>query len=179
MAPKVLLVAPPWRLPYTGSLALGTLGPILRAAGIDVEELHGSLLFPAVAGAYDHVEGYAKFLFVRALNGTPADSIFQSLREFLASCANARGIRLSPERASWEAMGMDGDDMERHFLADLDSADVCLDAMTERALAGDELRVLLAALVLAVGGKILYDLVVTPSDLYSIAPYVIWPAATH
>jgi hypothetical protein len=37
-------------------------------------------------------------------------------------------------------------------------------------LASEELRVLLALLVLAVGGRILFDMVVMPIDLYSVSP---------
>ncbi len=39
-------------------------------------------------------------------------------------------------------------------------------------LRGDQLRILLAVLVLAVCGKLALDLVVTPADLYSIAPVI-------
>src|SRR5690606_14460551 len=60
MASKLLLVAPPWRLPYTASLALGTLAPILRAEGFEVDELHGAVLFPQTASSFDFIEGYAK-----------------------------------------------------------------------------------------------------------------------
>ena len=37
-------------------------------------------------------------------------------------------------------------------------------------LKGEQLRVLLAVMVLGVCGKIAYDLIVTPDDLYSLAP---------
>jgi uncharacterized protein len=36
-------------------------------------------------------------------------------------------------------------------------------------LRGEQLRILLAALVLLVAGKMLFDLVVTPDDIYSLA----------
>ena len=35
-------------------------------------------------------------------------------------------------------------------------------------LRGDQLRILLAALVLLVCGKLLYDLTVTPADVYTL-----------
>ena len=37
-------------------------------------------------------------------------------------------------------------------------------------LKGEQLRVLLAVMVLGVCGKIAHDLIVTPDDLYSLAP---------
>ena len=39
-------------------------------------------------------------------------------------------------------------------------------------LRGDQLRILLAVLVLAVCGKLALDLVLRPPDLYSIAPVI-------
>lgn len=137
MAPRILLVAPPWRLPYTSSLALGTLAPILRTAGHEVDELHGTVLFPETASAFDFLEAYAKYLFVRELNDTPVDVLIQSLLRSLAWNATTRGARLSEDSTSWSALGIDGESLEGKFRRDLASAEACLDAMTERALAHD------------------------------------------
>lgn len=137
MAPRILLVAPPWRLPYTASLALGTLSPILRNAGYDVDELHGTVLFPDTASPFDFLEAYAKYLFVRELNDTPAEVLIQSLLRSLSWNATTRGARLDDETTSWSTLGIDGGSLEERFRRDLASAERCLDAMTERALAAD------------------------------------------
>jgi uncharacterized membrane protein YfcA len=39
-------------------------------------------------------------------------------------------------------------------------------------LKGEQLRILLAVMVIGVCAKIAYDLIVTPEDLYSIAPLI-------
>lgn len=134
---RVLLVAPPWRLPYTASLALGTLTPLLRRAGYEVDELHGAVLFPPTASTFDFLESYAKFLFVRKLNDTPVEELIRTLLLTFAHTANTGDTRSNLEGTSWEDLGIDGTSLEARFRRDLESAEQCLALMTERALAGD------------------------------------------
>lgn len=61
----VLLISPPWQDPRHASLALATLGPMLREAGLPTDELHGSLLYHSqTTGA---LENMTSFLFVSSL----------------------------------------------------------------------------------------------------------------
>src|SRR5690606_14075896 len=46
----IVLISPPWRLPWESSLALATLGPILRDAGHQVHEVHGMARYPKTDG---------------------------------------------------------------------------------------------------------------------------------
>ena len=66
--PKVLLLSPPWLTPVSPSLAVVTLQPMLRAAGIGCDALHGSLLFPPTSAGVGELENYAQYLFLPLLN---------------------------------------------------------------------------------------------------------------
>ena len=137
MPPRLLLVAPPWRLPYTASLALGTLTPIIRDLGHEVDELHGTVLFPQTASTFDVIEGYAKYLFVRSYNDTPVDELLESFLRFLSTNATARGDRVEEAEQSWASVGLEEKSMKERFLQDLTSAERCHAIMAERALDRD------------------------------------------
>ncbi len=132
---RILLVAPPWRLPYSASLALGTLSPILREAGFDVDELHGSVLFPATAMPVDSLEVYAKYLFVPSLHDVTAEALLEALLQSLTSNARLRGARA--EEPTWATVGMDGPTLRHCFMRDLEAARVCFEAMATRVLDGN------------------------------------------
>ncbi|MBX3156910.1 MAG: RiPP maturation radical SAM C-methyltransferase [Deltaproteobacteria bacterium] len=132
---RILLVAPPWRIPHTSSLSLGTLVPILRAAGIEADELHGSLLFPREDFTFEAIEAYAKYLFVPALTGCAVEPLADRYVEALVEDSNLKGILYDPADVSCATFGIDEAETRAQFRADVEHANRCLELMLERALA--------------------------------------------
>jgi ribosomal peptide maturation radical SAM protein 1 len=133
--PKMLLVAPPWRILGLSSLALGTLGPILRQAGIEVDELHGSILFPKVANPLHVLETYGRYLFVPALNGTPVEPLLDDILRDVIDEANLQGILMPWAEVTPSKLGLDEKHLKKAFRKDIASAQICLDRALERMLA--------------------------------------------
>jgi ribosomal peptide maturation radical SAM protein 1 len=133
--PKMLLCAPPWRLPHLSSLALGTLGPILRARGIAVDELHGSLLFPKTASPFAVLETYARYLFVPALTGCAVEPLLEHVVRDSLDEANMQGVMVPRDQVTAAALGINEAELRANFKKDIASANLCLERTLERALA--------------------------------------------
>src|SRR5262245_48305269 len=115
MPPAVLMVAPAWRLPHLSSLALGTLCPILRASGIEVDELHGSLPFPQPASPFAILENYSRYLFVPSLTGCDVEQLLDEVIHDALDEANLKGVLVPPERVSGLTLGIDEQGLRQSF----------------------------------------------------------------
>ncbi|MCW5805385.1 MAG: RiPP maturation radical SAM C-methyltransferase [Deltaproteobacteria bacterium] len=133
--PRVLLIAPPWRVPHLGSLALATLGPVLRAQGFEVDELHAATLFPTDGVDVDVDESYSRYLFSAALRKRPVDDFVDEAMAAILRDANMNGVLY--DDITWASLGADEEAIKARFRRDVHRANACLDRSTERMLARD------------------------------------------
>lgn len=135
--PRVLLVEVPWRLPRMPGLAAATLRPILEAAGVATDVLHGQTLFPRTDTARSVLEAFSGYLFVPAMapavdRGALADRLLERYRRNL----NVGGLRWPDAEATWERLEADPQALRRGFLADMARADLCVERIVARILDG-------------------------------------------
>ncbi len=134
--PLVLLVEVPWRPPQLPGLGIATLRPILEAAGLASDALHGQTLFPRTDTVRSILEAYSGYLFVPAMTPSVdraalADRLVERHRRNM----NVDGLRWPDEQATWERLGLDRDALHRGFLADMARAEVCVERIAARVLA--------------------------------------------
>jgi ribosomal peptide maturation radical SAM protein 1 len=124
--PRVLLCAPPWRTPFSGSLALATLRPILEHAGIACDELHGVMLFPPTPTPLTLLEQFSAWIFAAAFDpGIDRERHAAALAaQYAADCSCGGLVPVPPPPGLRDAA-----------LADMARADACIAACTEAALA--------------------------------------------
>ena len=133
-APRMLLASMPYMTPNIASLALATLRPLLEAAGIETDTLHGSLLFPRTESDNTFLERHGQFLFAPHLYPeVPVDQIIDAvLRRYLEDLdRNCFAV----EKVSWEYMGLDEQRERERIRGDIARAGQCLDRCFERATA--------------------------------------------
>ena len=139
---RVLLISPPWRSPGESCLAIGTLRPLLLAAGIETDALHGMPLFPRTSTPREVLNLYGAFLFVPHLyggDGTPVDldalcdvMLAQHLED-----KSLQGVLSATGAPTFDALGIDVSDLPAGLAADVARAGRCVDALAEAALASD------------------------------------------
>ncbi len=132
-----LLIAPLWRVPHLGSLALATLRPILEGKGIAVDELHGATLFPVAGDDFDVNEAYSRYLFAAALRGREVDAFVDEALEAILRDANMNGVLFPANQVTWANIGADVAPVRARFRRDVMRANECLERIVERTLAGD------------------------------------------
>ena len=133
-APRVLLISAPWRSPIAPGLALATLSPILSAAGIAADTLHGSTLFPYSPTESGFLESYSSYLFVPHLypdvdRERLVDAILQRFLDEL----NVYGLRYDSEMVTLAQLGANAALKRRNTLADMDRAGQCIQRIVDRA----------------------------------------------
>ena len=133
---RVLLVAPPYRPPHEGNLAIATLAPILRSAGHDVVELYGSLDYPRDPShpAPAMLNWSAQHAFGRLITTDSVDEHVDVVLAAMSSARDAHELVASRDRL-WSAYGVDEAFVRREVRAQLIAAEACIDRMVERALA--------------------------------------------
>ncbi|MCW5805383.1 MAG: RiPP maturation radical SAM C-methyltransferase [Deltaproteobacteria bacterium] len=131
MPAKVLFVVPPWLAPNMSSLAIGTLCPILRAHGIEVDELHGSTMFPVTENGLGLLESFSKFLFIAALNDTPLDAVLDEVVEMRREGATLMGILDEDEALSRQSSTTE--EFCARFRIDIAAAETVLQRMVAAA----------------------------------------------
>jgi ribosomal peptide maturation radical SAM protein 1 len=133
---RALLVAPPWRVPHLGSLALATLRPILELGGQRVDELHGATLFPLDdPSEVDVDEAYSRYLFSAALREvTDVDRFVEEALAAILRDANMNGVLYPARTVTWGMLGADYNVLRARFRRDVLRANRCLELVVERAL---------------------------------------------
>ena len=144
---RVLLIAPPWRIPTQGTLAIATLRPLLEQRGHEVTELHGSVFFPSVdatgsgAGS-DHsrfFQGDLRYAFGRVLTGRSIDDYARAITEYLLGEMNPHSVVSAEPEAGPEvveaALGLDRASMRARVAESIARADICLDRIIEQVAA--------------------------------------------
>jgi ribosomal peptide maturation radical SAM protein 1 len=126
--PTVLLLSPPWRPPEEPCLALATLAPILAAAGLAVDVVHGSLRYPRTELDRDFLGGYAAHLFAAAA-GDDADveAALDAIAARMVDELNLQGL-VVPGATTLAELGRDEDAMRADLRGELVRARACLDA---------------------------------------------------
>ena len=130
---RVLLVSPPWQPPYAGSLALGTLRPILEQAGIPTDELHGSPLYPLTLNSMT-LGMTGNFIFAPHLYPQiDRPALIEQIIEWYRVSSNKDGALYDDEVATCAHLGINADMLRRETPKLIDKGGICLDRCVERA----------------------------------------------
>ncbi|MCC6994180.1 MAG: RiPP maturation radical SAM C-methyltransferase [Deltaproteobacteria bacterium] len=133
---KVLLVSMPWMTPNISSIALGTLRPILEAAGIETDTLYGSVLFPRTGADNGFLERHGQFLFApymepgRELEPLIDGVLARIFDDFNRNCFSTGSL-------TWADLGFEEAGVREMVRTEIEHAGVCLDRCFERAMAED------------------------------------------
>ncbi|MCC6994138.1 MAG: RiPP maturation radical SAM C-methyltransferase [Deltaproteobacteria bacterium] len=134
MSKRVLLVNPPWFNPNVASIALGTLRPILERAGIEVDTLHGNLLFPRTDMDPIFIEHFAGLYFVpHTYPETDSRALFDRVIDWYFDDLNGYGVLHADPEANSARFGLLRDDVRLKIEAEIERAGVCLQRCLERA----------------------------------------------
>ena len=130
-ARSVLLAVMPWFTPNLGSLAIGTLRPILEAHGIPTDTLYGSLLFPRTDSDVVLLERHGLSLFAPLLHDVDPEAVVERvvMRYFEDLHANAVPV----EHLSFATVEQS---IRRQVRADLARAEACLQRSFDAVVAG-------------------------------------------
>ncbi|HEX3475951.1 MAG TPA: RiPP maturation radical SAM C-methyltransferase [Kofleriaceae bacterium] len=125
---RVLLCAPPWRMPSDASLAIATLRPLLEGAGIACAELHGSLLFAPTPTPLGVLEQFSAWIFAPSFDpGIDRDQLADALiAGYLHEC-ECGGMFPCADRIDTRAL-------RSSVIEDMARADACIAACVEAAL---------------------------------------------
>ncbi len=138
MSERILLITMPWMNPGMSCLALSTLRPILSAAGLAVDTLHGSLLYPRSDTPAFLLDLCGSFLFVPCLYpGTDRELLIEHMVKMTCAQIGMSGILTSDEREILRELGMDRPALRRLLSAEMSRAAECLDRCYARAIAAD------------------------------------------
>ena len=132
-----MLVSPPWRTPYASSLALGTLAPLLRDAGFDVDTLHGSTTYPYTDAEVAFLEVYSTYFFTPWLyphvdRGRIVDQLCERFRNDM----NLGGVMLPDAEATYARLNIDEAALRETAHQNFERAGVCVDRCVVRCLEG-------------------------------------------
>ena len=134
---RVLLIAPPWRLPTQGAIALATLRPILEGRGHEVDELHGTLLFPAAGSdVFRFYQWQGRYLFGRALTGADIDEYVDKAVRCLLDDIDVHGAISDSTDKTTSEIGLHEHFLRPSLRESVLKADICLERIVERAVAG-------------------------------------------
>src|SRR5689334_1333057 len=133
---KVLLMSPPWQEPKDSSLALGTLKPILEAAGLPTDTLHASTLYPSTPSQPDFMNFFSAFLFAAHLYpNSDRDALVDTVVREYGHHNNAGGILHQPgHEAATQASERW---LRARIWAEIERAGQAIDRCVERALQSD------------------------------------------
>jgi ribosomal peptide maturation radical SAM protein 1 len=132
---RVLLVSPPWRIPSQGTLSIATLRPLLEAAGHEVGELHGSMLFPAAdSNVLGMFMGYSRYAFGRALGDRDVATYAAEVLRCQLGELNSHTAVTADENDLAPKLGFDHAVALAQITDSIQKADVCLDRCVARAL---------------------------------------------
>ncbi|MBX3156906.1 MAG: RiPP maturation radical SAM C-methyltransferase [Deltaproteobacteria bacterium] len=133
---KILFVAPPWRIPNQGTLAIATLAPMLRALGHEVDELYGSPLFPADnSDIHQLFQGHSRYAFGRALTGATVEDYIDRVIYVMKREMNNHKVISDSDDDVLDIVGATTDYLRVAFRDTLRKVDICLDRIVERAVA--------------------------------------------
>ena len=136
MAPKVLLISPPWQDPKDACLALATLKPLLEAGGIATDLLHGSTIFPYTTGHPEFLNFFSAFLFAPHLYPEiDRRELLDAVVNEYIDYNNASGILYPSESVTYAQLGGDALALRAGVLTDIERAGVAVERCT--AVAAD------------------------------------------
>jgi ribosomal peptide maturation radical SAM protein 1 len=125
-------------MPDAACPALGTLAPILEAAEIETDTLHGTQLFPHTTFNQHFLCTYSAHLFVPYLYAdAAAEEVLDELLQRFLGDLSLGGINAPEGGLSFEAFGLDQSALRRSLGALIESAGVNVDRCAQHAAGGD------------------------------------------
>ncbi|MCC6994174.1 MAG: RiPP maturation radical SAM C-methyltransferase [Deltaproteobacteria bacterium] len=137
--PRVLLVTMPWMNPGVSCLALGTLRPLLEAAGLATDTLYGNVLFPRTETDGNFLDHYGSFLFVPWLYPdaeVDVDALLERITRRYFDQINLDGLVHRHAEQAAAAIGVYPADVKRSLREDIVRAGVCLERCLDQIALG-------------------------------------------